>query len=73
VKHDEITQTNLNAVLPLTFDYALAFLKNDNILEVTPKSLRLRNVLLSKIDREWMSKKKLSHIAEKTLKGKGLL
>lgn len=73
MKHDEITQTNLNTVLPLTLDYALAFLKNDEILEVTPKNLRLRKALLSKTDRDWMSRRKLSSIAEKTLKAKGVI
>lgn len=73
MKHDEITQTNLNAVLPLTLDYALAFLKKDEILEVTPNNLRMRKALLSKTDREWMSRRKLSSIAEKTLKEKGLI
>lgn len=73
IKHDEITQTNLNAALPLTLDYALAFLKKDEILEVTPKNLRMRKALLSKTDREWMSRRKLSSIAEKTLKEKGLI
>ncbi len=73
MKHDEITQTNLNAVLPLTLDYALSFLKNDEMLEVTPKHLRLRKILLSKTDRDWMSRKTLSSIAQKSLKDKGVI
>ena len=51
VKHDEITQTVLRPVKKLTLEFALVFLAKDELLEVTPKSLRLRKEFLSKLDR----------------------
>lgn len=51
MKHDEITQTTLKAVKRLTLEYALVFLEQDEILEITPNNLRLRKSLLKKVDR----------------------
>ncbi len=48
MKHDEITQTILKPVIPLTLEYALVFIGQDEMLEVTPKNLRLRKNVLQK-------------------------
>ncbi len=47
----EITLVNLKAPIPLTIEYALGFLQDDEILEVTPKNLRLRKKYLNKQQR----------------------
>jgi GTP-binding protein len=67
VKHDEITQTALKPVIPLTLEYALVFLRKDEILEVTPKSLRLRKQYLSKTERVWAKRDSLSPFAKQNL------
>ena len=67
VKHDEITQTVLKPVIPLTLEYALVFLREDEILEVTPKSLRLRKQYLSKTERVWAKRDSLSPFAKQNL------
>lgn len=57
VKHDEITQTALKPVIPLTIDYAITFLAKDELLEVTPKNLRLRKKHLTVADRRIAARK----------------
>ncbi|MCA9382701.1 translational GTPase TypA, partial [Candidatus Dojkabacteria bacterium] len=44
----EITLTRLKAPIDLTLDFALGFLAKDEMLEITPKSLRLRKIYLDK-------------------------
>lgn len=68
MKHDEITQTALKPPIELTLEFALGFLANDEVLEVTPKHLRLRKHLLTKTERIWAKRKKLSAFAAKNLK-----
>jgi len=70
IKHDEITQTSLRPVIPLTLEYALVFLAKDEMLEVTPKSLRLRKAFLTKNDRVWSRRKKLSAFAAQNISKK---
>lgn len=48
MKHDEITQTSLKQVIPLTLEYALVFIGQDEMLEVTPLNLRMRKTILQK-------------------------
>jgi GTP-binding protein len=43
-----ITDIALKTPLQLTLEFAIAFLAQDEILEVTPKSLRLRKKFLNK-------------------------
>lgn len=64
MKHDEITQTSLKPVIPLTLEYALVFLAKDEILEVTPKNLRLRKLYLTRVQREWAKRKNLTVFAQ---------
>jgi GTP-binding protein len=67
MKHDEITQTALKAPIALTLEYALVFLNEDEILEVTPLNLRLRKQYLTKNERVWAKRDHLSNFAQKNL------
>ncbi|MEI7604327.1 MAG: GTP-binding protein [bacterium] len=51
VNQSSITHIVLDPVLDLSLDFALVFLGSDEILEVTPKNLRLRKQFLSRNDR----------------------
>ncbi len=63
----EITQIQLKAVKQLTLEFALFFLAKDEILEVTPKNLRLRKQYLTKTERIWSKRKKLSEVAKQSI------
>ncbi len=67
MKHDEITQTTLKAIKPLTLEFALVFMRDDEILEVTPKSLRLRKAYLTKNERSWSKRDNLTDIAKQAM------
>lgn len=67
IKHDEITQTILKAVKNLTLEYALLFLAKDEILEVTPKNLRLRKQYLTKTERDWSKRENLTDYAKQKM------
>ena len=64
VKHDEITQTTLKPIIPITLEFALVFIAKDEILEITPNNLRLRKAYLSKNERVWSKRKNLSEFAK---------
>ncbi|MCX8009163.1 MAG: translational GTPase TypA, partial [Patescibacteria group bacterium] len=49
--------TILEPPLELTLEQCLDFIENDELLEITPKSLRLRKKLLKKVDRERAKRK----------------
>lgn len=63
----EITQIQLKATKQLTLEFALFFLAKDEILEITPKSLRLRKQFLTKNERVWSQRKNLTDYAKKHL------
>lgn len=67
MKHDEITQTALKAIINVTLEYALVFINKDEMLEVTPKNLRLRKVLLEKVKRDWSKRSNLTVYAKSQL------
>lgn len=67
MKHDEITQTSLKAIKPITLDFALLYLKDDEILEVTPESLRLRKQYLTKHQRDWAKRDNLTDFAKQQM------
>jgi len=67
MKHDEITQTVLKAIKPVTLEFALLFLAKDEILEVTPKNLRLRKAFLTKTERDWSKRKSLTDFAKQKM------
>lgn len=63
----EITQVSLKGIKPLTLDFALLFLAKDEMLEVTPKNLRLRKVHLTKTERDWARRDNLNDFAKAKL------
>ncbi len=67
MKHDEITQTVLKSIKPLTLEFALLFLNKDEILEVTPKNLRLRKQYLTRTERDWSKRRNLTDVAKQKL------
>jgi len=67
MKHDEITQTSLKAIKEITLEYALLFLNDDELLEVTPESLRLRKQYLTKTQRDFSKRKNLTDVAKKEM------
>jgi GTP-binding protein len=67
IKHDEITQSVLRPVIPVTIDFAFSFLDNEEMLEVTPQFLRLRKVYLTHNQRKLARREVLSDYAKKEL------
>jgi GTP-binding protein len=67
MKHDEITQTSLKSITPVTLEFALVFLAKDEILEVTPENLRLRKAQLTKNERVWAARTNLSEFAKQQM------
>lgn len=67
MKHDEITQTSLKAIKTLTLEFALLFLAKDEILEITPKNLRLRKQYLTKTQRDWSRRENLTDYAKQQM------
>lgn len=63
----EVTHVALKAPLKLTLEFALVFLAKDEILEVTPNHLRLRKQFLSKNERVWSQREKLSEFAKQQM------
>ncbi|MDC7232187.1 MAG: translational GTPase TypA [Spirochaetales bacterium] len=47
----------LTPVIPLTLERAIQFLRDDELLEVTPKSIRLRKAVLSATERKVLDKR----------------
>lgn len=62
-----ITQMALKSIKPLDLDFALMFLGKEELLEVTPKSLRLRKKFLTKTERDWALRDNLSEYAKKKM------
>ncbi len=63
----ELTLVNLKPTIPLTIEYALAFINEDELIEVTPKNLRLRKKLLSETERTWAKRKNLTAYAKQQM------
>lgn len=63
----EVTHVALKAPLKLTLEFALVFLAKDEILEVTPNHLRLRKQFLTKNERVWAQREKLSEFAKQQM------
>jgi len=67
MKHDEITQTQLKPLIPITLEFAISFLAKDELLEVTPNHLRFRKIYLTKTERDWSRRENLTDYARKQL------
>jgi GTP-binding protein len=67
LKQAEITITSLRPVVELTLEFALVFLAKDEILEITPKNLRLRKAFLTKNERVWSKRDSLTAFAKQQM------
>lgn len=67
MSHAEVTQIVLKAPIDLTIEYALSFIKDDELIEITPKSIRLRKKLLTNTQRNWSKRKNLTEYAKEHL------
>jgi len=65
----EVTEIALKAPIQLTIEYALSFINNDELIEVTPKNIRLRKKLLTDTQRTWAKRKNLTAYAKEHLEG----
>ena len=63
----ELTQINLKSTIPLTIEYALSFINEDELIEVTPQNIRLRKKLLTETERTWSKRKNLTAYAKKQM------
>lgn len=69
MSHAEVTEISLKSPIALTIEYALSFINNDELIEVTPKSIRLRKKLLTDTQRVWSKRKNLTVYAQEHLEG----
>lgn len=69
MSHAEVTIVSLRATIPLTLEYALSFINDDELIEVTPVSIRLRKKLLTDTQRVWAKRKNLTAYAQQQLEG----
>jgi GTP-binding protein len=67
MSHAEVTEINLKSTIPLTIEFALSFINDDELIEVTPKNLRLRKKLLTQTERIWANRKNLTAYAKQQL------
>lgn len=63
----ELTEISLKTTIQLTIEYALSFINDDELIEVTPKSIRLRKKLLSDTERTWAKRKTLTAYAKQQM------
>lgn len=63
----EITQVQLKGIKDLTIEFALQFIGKDELLELTPKNIRLRKKHLKQHERQWANRKNLTDYAKKHL------
>ena len=67
MSHAEVTEISLKSPIALTIEYALSFINNDELIEVTPKNIRLRKKLLTDTQRVWSKRKNLTAYAQEHL------
>ncbi len=63
----ELTLVNLKSTIPLTIEYALSFINEDELIEITPKNIRLRKKLLTDTERVWSKRKNLTAFAKQQM------
>ena len=63
----ELTLVNLKPTIPLTIEYALSFINENELIEITPKNIRLRKKLLSETERTWAKRKNLTAYAKQQM------
>ena len=57
----------MKQTIPLTIEYALSFINDDELIEITPKSIRLRKKLLTETERIWAKRKNLTAYAKQKM------
>ncbi len=67
MSHAQVTEIALKTPIQLTIEYALSFINNDELIEITPKSVRLRKKLLTETQRIWSKRKNLTEYAKSHL------
>ena len=67
VLRSELTMVNLKSPIPLTIEYALSFINDDELIEITPKNIRLRKKLLTETERTWAKRKNLTAYAKQQM------
>ncbi len=65
--HSQVTEIALKTPIQLTIEYALSFIKDDELIEVTPKHIRLRKKLLKSTERIWAKRENLTFYAKQQL------
>ncbi len=63
----ELTLVNLKTTIPLTIEYALSFINDEELIEITPKNIRLRKKLLTETERTWSKRKNLTAYAKQQM------
>jgi GTP-binding protein len=63
----EITQVVLRSPKPITIEYALTFINDDEMIEVTPQNIRLRKLHLKPHERVWAKRENLTDMAKAKL------
>lgn len=67
MSHAEVTEIALKTPITLTIEYALSFINDDELIEVTPKNIRLRKKLLKATERVWAKRENLTFYAKQQL------
>ena len=67
MSHAEVTEINLKSTAVLTIEFALSFLNDDELMEVTPLNIRLRKKHLTATERTWANRKNLPAFAKQQL------
>ncbi len=67
MSHAEVTEIALKSPITLSIEYALSFINNDELIEVTPKNIRLRKKLLKSTERVWAKRENLTVYAKQQL------
>jgi len=67
MSHAEVTEISLKTPITLTIEYALSFIKEDELIEITPKNIRLRKKLLKSTERIWSKRENLTFYAKQQL------
>lgn len=63
----ELTLVNLKPTVQLTIEYALSFINEDELIEITPKNIRLRKKLLTDTQRVWSKRANLTAYAKQQM------
>ena len=63
----EMTEVSLKSTIPLTIEYALSFINDDELIEITPKNIRLRKKLLTNTQRTWAKRDNLTAYAKQQM------